>query len=111
RDSPAVDRLCELGWCRQAEVAWNGMFETRARSTPVLAACRGEDRCEANVVTAAPIARDRTERRKAGLPAVGCDADAVDPAPAHDRDAPDPLRSCPQHREGVVGDGDLGRKV
>src|SRR6266545_1486407 len=108
-DSSSVDRLREVARRRQAEVGRNSAFEARARTAPVLAPRRGRDGGQAQVVASAPVARDRTERGKAGVPAVGCDADAVDPGTARDRDAPAALRAGTQNREGVVPDVDARR--
>ena len=75
----------------ESKPKWAGHSALQASS-----AARGRPRCarpptrrlEADVVTAAPVARDRAERGEAHLPTVGRDPDAVDPGAAHDGDAP-----------------------
>ena len=104
RDPAVVDRLRQLGRRREPEVRRDGLLERRLLAASVLAAGRGRDRRQADVVAAAPVAGDRAERREARMPAVGRDADAVDPGSADDRDAPALLRSCAQDRERVVVD-------
>ena len=76
---------------------------------PSSAPRRGEQRRGADVVAAAPVAGDRAERRKAKLPAVRGDADAVDPGAADDGDAPPALRARTQQRDRVVPDDDVAR--
>src|SRR5205085_10136731 len=70
----------------------------------VFAPRRGEFGREADVVAAAPVAGDRAERGEPGVPAVGRDADAVDPGAADDRDAPAALGAGAQDSERVVAD-------
>src|SRR5207302_7029266 len=91
-DQLAVDRLGELLRRADAEVARNEPLEARLRAASVLAPRGGVDGGEADVTAAAPIARDRPERRKASVAAVRRDAHAVDPRAAHDGDAPALLR-------------------
>src|SRR5205823_3333163 len=71
------------------------------------APCGCPDSREADVVTAAPVARDRAERGKTRVPPVWSNAEAVDPGTAHDRDPPAPFGTRAQHGEGVVADRDL----
>ena len=82
----------------------NRLLERRARATAVLAAGRGADRGEPDVVAAAPVAGDRAQRGEAHLAAVAADADAVDAGAADDGDAPATGGARAQHGERVVPD-------
>ncbi len=108
-DPASVDRLGELARRRQAEVRGNRALETRAWAATVLAPRRRRDGRESEVVASAPVARDRPERGKAGMSAVGSDADTVDPGAARDRDPPAALSTGTQDRERVVSDVDARR--
>src|SRR6185312_369160 len=94
RDLPEVERLGELARCLEPEVGGNSVFEARTRSAPVLAAGSSVHRGEAEVLPSAPVAGDLAERRKAGVPSVRRDADAVDAGAAGDGDAPAALGPC-----------------
>ena len=99
-----VDRLGQLARRSRPEVRWNGVLERRLRAAAVLAARRGHQRGETDVVAAAPVAGDRPERGEAGVPSVRRDADAVDARAADDGHAPAVLSAGSQHRERVVVD-------
>src|ERR687888_1238787 len=104
RDLLAVDRLRERGRGLEAEVRGHRLLERRLRPAAVLAARGRGHRRQADVVAAAPVPGDRAERGEAGVPPVRRDADAVDPGPADDGDAPAALGSRAQDCEGVVAD-------
>ena len=80
------------------------LLERRLRPPAVLAPRGRGHRREADVVAAAPVARDRAESGEACVPPVGGDADAVDACAADDRDSPAALGPGPEHRERVVAD-------
>src|SRR4029450_10342977 len=94
-----------------AEVSRHRALERRSLAAAVLAAGRGRDRRDPDVVAAAPVTRDPAERREASVAAGGPDADAVDARPADDADSPAVLRPCAEHRERVVADRDPGRET
>ena len=66
-----------------------------------------KERLEADVVPAAPVARDHSERGEADAPSVGRDPDAVDAGAAHDRDSPPALVAGAKDGERVVADLDV----
>ena len=84
-------------------------LERRRRAAAVLGARRRRERSEPEVETAAPVAADRPERGETRLPAVGCDADAVDPGPADDGHSPAALGARTEDGEGVVADAESCR--
>ena len=104
RDLAAVHRLRQLRRRAQAVVRRDRVLERGARPAAVLAARRGGDGREPDVVAAAPVAGDRAERGKPHLAAVPADADAVDAGAAGDGDAPAARRARAQHGERVVAD-------
>src|SRR5262245_62616207 len=97
-----VDRLGQPGRRREAEVGGNRLLQRRPLAATILAAGRGGDRREADVVAAAPVAGDCAEGREARVAPVGGDAHAVDAGPADDRHAPTLLGAGSQDRERVV---------
>src|SRR5690349_16446794 len=106
-----MDVLRQLRGRAQAEVARHRLLEGRARPATILAPRRGPDPGKPDVVTAAPVAGDRTERREARVAAVRRDAEAVDAGAADDRDAPAALRPRAQDGEGVVSDAHVLRQL
>ena len=76
---------------------------------PVLAARGDPERLEADVVTAAPVARDPAQRREPHATAVRRHADAVDPGTADDGDTPPALGAGAEHGQRVVADPDVVR--
>ncbi len=99
-----MDRLGELVGRGQAEMLGHDSLERRVRPAPVLPARGRRERRVADVGASAPVAGDLPEGGEARVAAVGRDADAVDPGPADDGDAPAALGACPQDGEGVVVD-------
>ena len=106
-----MELLRERRWRRLAEVRRHRLLQRRPLAAAVLAAGRGGDRLDADVVATAPVARDPAERREASLTSVRGDADAVDACAADDADAPAVLGAGAEDGEGVVADGDPGREA
>ena len=98
--SPRPARSASRGRSAPGPRCSSAVFGPRPSSLRAAADTRGE----ADVVAAAPVAGDRAERGEARVPAVGRDADAVDPGAADDRDAPAALGPGAQDGEGVVAD-------
>src|SRR5262249_56837897 len=92
------------------EVRRYRLLERRLFAAPVFAASGGRDRRDPDVVASAPVAGRPAERGKAGVPAVGGDADTVDPRAADEAHPPAVFGTGAQHREGVVADGGPARQ-
>ena len=103
-DPPSVNPLGELARRGHAEVRRNGPLEARPRAAPIFAPRRGRDSRQAQVVAAAPVSGDRTERRKACVPPIRRDTHAVDPGAACDRNAPPAFRAGTKDCERIVAD-------
>src|SRR5436190_12328332 len=78
------------------------MLQRRLGTASVLAARRGRQRGEADVVAPAPVACDRTQSWKADDTPCRRHADAVDAGSAGDGDAPAAFGARPQYGERVV---------
>src|SRR5207247_9844165 len=110
-DAPHMELLRERRWRRLAEVRRHRLLQCRPLAAAVLAAGRGGDRLDADVVATAPVARDPAERREASLPSVRGDADAVDARAADDADPPAARGAGAEDGEGIVADADPGREA
>jgi hypothetical protein len=99
----------ELYRRRAPEVRRDESLEHALRASSVLTTGRRADGRQADRPrTVHRVAADRAERGKASVASVRGDADAVHPGPARDSDAPAIRASCPQDREGVVPNDDVG---